>query len=143
MISQSAQYAVRAVMHLGREGAWRTAEDVWRATGIPPGYLSKILNGLTRAGILQSQRGTNGGFRLARPPAELTALAIVASLEPEPAAGSCRQCHATGPEPDCAVNRLLLASDAAARRILADATIAHLLAGCTPADRRSPPETGG
>ena len=45
----------------------RSAKDLSDAYGIPPEALAKILQRLTKAGLLQSQHGTNGGYMLARP----------------------------------------------------------------------------
>ena len=78
MFSQTAEYALRAVACLARAGGrsmtTRQLADVAR---IPAGYLAKILQSLARAGIVTGQRGLNGGFVLARAPADLTLLDIV------------------------------------------------------------------
>src|SRR5437764_13521762 len=57
-----------AMKHLAEhasEGS-RSAKDVADAYGIPPEALAKILQRLAKAGLLQSQHGTNGGYTLAR-----------------------------------------------------------------------------
>ena len=77
LLSQTAEYALRAVIHLadrarGRPGEWVRVSEVAAATGVPQNYLSKTLNQLARAGILASTRGPAGGFRLAVPAGELT-----------------------------------------------------------------------
>ena len=62
MISQTVEYALRAMVHLAREapGA-RTTDQVARTTRVPRAYLSKVLQSLRRAGLVRSQRGIGGG----------------------------------------------------------------------------------
>jgi Rrf2 family transcriptional regulator, cysteine metabolism repressor len=74
-LSVKSDYAARAVLWLCQhypEGAARTAEEMASAQGIPPNYLVQILIELKAANIVQSQRGKEGGYRLARPPAKIT-----------------------------------------------------------------------
>ena len=52
------------------------------ALGVPRNYLSKILHQLTRAGILGSERGPRGGFRLARAAGRISLAEIIAAVEP-------------------------------------------------------------
>ncbi|WP_158508898.1 RrF2 family transcriptional regulator [Gemmatirosa kalamazoonensis] len=80
MLSNTAEYALRAVLHLaGRPtGAWTHVSELARTTGVPRNYLSKTLNQLARAGVLRSTRGPSGGFRLAGPASELTLDRVVA-----------------------------------------------------------------
>jgi Rrf2 family protein len=58
-------------------------------TRVPPAYLSKVLQTLSRSGIVQSQRGLHGGFNLAKAPTELTILEVVNSVEPIQRIRSC------------------------------------------------------
>ncbi|MCU0303712.1 MAG: Rrf2 family transcriptional regulator [Thermoanaerobaculales bacterium] len=79
MLTRSAEYAVRALSLLalrdGR-GALHSAE-IAAELGLPPQFLSKILRRLTATDLVISQRGRTGGFRLNRPSAEITLLAVV------------------------------------------------------------------
>ena len=83
MISQTTEYALRAVVFLAQHAdeSW-TTRQVAKATAVPAGYLSKVLQGLTRYGIVASQRGRTGGFKLARSPKRLTILQVVNAVEP-------------------------------------------------------------
>lgn len=56
---------------------------------VPANYRGKILNQLTRAGLLESTRGRTGGFRLSRPAARIKLFDVVAPFEPPAAAGKC------------------------------------------------------
>ena len=49
---------------------------------MPAGYLAKVLQGLSRAGLLHSQRGLGGGFTLARSPNQLTMWEVVQAVDP-------------------------------------------------------------
>ena len=60
----------------------RTTEQIAAATKVKTAYLSKVLQGLTRAGILRSQRGIGGGIALVKRPDELTILEVVNAVEP-------------------------------------------------------------
>ena len=81
MLSKTSQYALRAILHLADQPAGRSvsASDLARDLGVPANYLSKILHTLTRDGLLRSERGPGGGFRLARAPHEVT---VADAIEP-------------------------------------------------------------
>ncbi len=84
MLSQTATYALRAVLHLAEIGAkGASAEDIANAAGIPASYLAKVLQTLVKDGVLVSERGRRGGFRLAVPPERLRLAQVVGSFDPE------------------------------------------------------------
>ena len=83
MISQTAEYALRAVVHLARFGdAGQTTRQIADATSVPMAYLSKVVQSLVRAGIVASRRGIGGGCVLVRPPGALTIFEIIEAVEP-------------------------------------------------------------
>lgn len=83
MISQTAEYALRAIVFLAdQEGAARTNVQISEATQIPVGYLAKVMQGLGRAKLVTSQRGLNGGFKLRRRSDDITVLEVVNSIDP-------------------------------------------------------------
>ncbi len=83
MFSQTAEYALRAVVYLAsQEGRARTTQEIAQATRVPTGYLSKVMQSLGRKQLVQSQRGLHGGFTLARPADELTVLDILEAVDP-------------------------------------------------------------
>jgi Rrf2 family transcriptional regulator, nitric oxide-sensitive transcriptional repressor len=83
MISQTAEYALRAVVALGRpRGGPATTQQIAAETQIPAGYLSKILQALGRSGLVTSQRGPGGGYVLTRSLDELTVLDVVNAVDP-------------------------------------------------------------
>jgi Rrf2 family protein len=90
MISQTTEYALRAVVWLAANPEKAlTAQQIAEATRVPAGYLAKVLQGLSRAGLLHSQRGLGGGFTLARSPASLTMWEVVQAVDPLRRVRSC------------------------------------------------------
>jgi len=127
VISQSAEYSLRAVLCLADAGAALTTQQIALATRVPAGYLSKVLQNLARAGIVSSQRGLNGGFTLARPPTELTLLEVVAAVEKSRRIGECPLAIPEHAVNLCPLHRRLDAAAEAVERLLHAATIADLV----------------
>lgn len=83
LVSIAAEYALRAVVLLSREpGRPWTTQRVAEATGVPASYLSKVLQALVRAEIIQSVRGMYGGYKVSVSVTELTALDIINAVDP-------------------------------------------------------------
>ncbi|MFO0808795.1 MAG: Rrf2 family transcriptional regulator [Gemmataceae bacterium] len=83
MFSQTVEYALRAVVHLAVHAPrGRTTDQIAQATKVPKAYLSKVLQGLSRGGVVRSHRGAGGGVTLVKAPAELTILEVVNAVEP-------------------------------------------------------------
>ncbi len=83
MISSTAEYALRAIVHLAtRSEKAQTAQQIAEITRVPSGYLSKVLQDLAKARIVLSQRGPNGGFTLSRPPEEISILEVINAVDP-------------------------------------------------------------
>jgi Rrf2 family protein len=82
-ISAKAEYAVRAAIELAAAGNGRaiSAERIATSQGIPLNFLEHILSELRIAGMVRSQRGTDGGYRLAREPQEITIADIIRAVE--------------------------------------------------------------
>jgi Rrf2 family protein len=81
-ISARADYAVRAAAELAASGEGPTkGDDVARAQGIPLKFLENILLDLRHAGIVRSRRGTDGGYWLARPAAEISVADVIRAVE--------------------------------------------------------------
>lgn len=84
MISQTGLHAIRALAGLGGlpKGKFAGASDLAEIIGAPPNYLGKLLRSLSREGLLVSQKGMGGGYRLARAPEKITLWKIVNSIDP-------------------------------------------------------------
>ncbi len=83
MISQTAEYALRAVVALAaKPGEPILTRDLATATKVPAGYLSKVLQMLGRAGLVESYHGRGGGFVLARPAEDINIYDVVQAVDP-------------------------------------------------------------
>jgi len=153
LITRKADYAVRAVLYLAlwsEEGPTPVA-SLARAAEVPEAFMAKILQVLARRGIVTSERGVQGGFRLARDPAAISLLEVLEAVQGRLALNECvtegHACHRSG---TCAVHPIwaqvrhdvedrLLASDfatLAARTATFGGSIFHL-----PTPTRSDPWT--
>lgn len=130
MISQSAEYSLRAVLCLASQprGTALTTQQIAERSSIPAGYLAKLLQVLGRAGIVASQRGLNGGFSLAIAPEKLTLLDIVRAVE---CSRRITTCPAGNPDHElqlCPLHRRLDAAAATVEELLKGTTIAQVMA---------------
>lgn len=83
MLSQTVEYALRAMVHLAdKSPAPQTTEQIVKITHVPQAYLPKVMLGLNKAGLVKSQRGPRGGFALVKDPKDLTILDIVNAVDP-------------------------------------------------------------
>jgi Rrf2 family protein len=133
-VNAKVDYALRALAELATVGEGpMKAEAMARAQGIPPKFLENILLELRHAGIVISQRGAEGGYRLGRPANEITLadvirvvdgpLANVRGLRPE-------TLEYTGPA--TALLPVWIALRANMRAVLERVTLADLVRGELP-----------
>jgi Rrf2 family protein len=94
---------------------------------VPPAYLSKVLQGLSRAGVVHSQRGLRGGFTLAKPADELTLLEVVNGVEPIRRIRTCPLDLASHGANLCPLHRRLDQVIAGVEETLASTTLAQVL----------------
>jgi Rrf2 family protein len=129
LLPQTAEYALRAVLHIASFDQDRSVrvDDIADALGIPRNYLSKTLHQLVRAGILTSTRGPSGGFRLAFPAEELTLERIISRF----VVSTERQCllgqGPCGEWPGCAVHERWAPIAMQMRDFFGGTTVADLL----------------
>jgi Rrf2 family protein len=135
-ITAKVDYAVRAAVELAArvdQGSTK-GEAVAEAQAIPAKFLESILGELRRAGILTSQRGADGGYRLARPATEVSVADIIRAVE-----GPLADVHGTSPENveyrgvAKPLQQVWIATRAAIRDVLETVTIADIAAGDLPA----------
>lgn len=83
MLSRSSEYAIRALTFLARQtdGRHHLSRDMAEELGLPAPFLGKVLQPLVTRGVLHSQRGRSGGFRLARPAHDVSLMEIVEAQE--------------------------------------------------------------
>lgn len=129
MLSQTVEYALRAVVHLADTAPEpRTTDQIAAATRVPKPYLSKVLQALARAKIVNSRRGAGGGVTLAKAPAKLTILEVVNALEPLPRIRSCPLGLAAHGVRLCPLHRRLDDAYEVMERAFAETTLAEILA---------------
>jgi Rrf2 family protein len=91
-LTKKADYGLMALKYLAEQStalaaaaqstsAAQSAKDIALAYHIPPPLLAKILQTLTRAGLLVSHAGTNGGYALARPASEISAFEVIRAID--------------------------------------------------------------
>jgi len=129
MISQTAEYALRAVVFLAmNSGAAHTTQQISGATRVPAAYLSKVLQSLVRAGMIQSQRGLGGGFILSKSADDVTILEVLNAVDPIHRIRTCPlgiEAHGTTL---CALHKRLDDATAAIEKAFRDTTLGDLLA---------------
>lgn len=91
VISRASEYAIRALTYLASQpvGSFHLARDMGERLSIPAPFLAKILQPLVARGLVHSQRGRSGGFRLAKEPAQVSLFEVV---DAEEHLGRLRQC---------------------------------------------------
>lgn len=136
MISQTLEYALRSVLAIAQQGGKPcTAKQIAEVTEIPLAYLSKLMQGLVRAGIVNSQRGLHGGFVLNVDPAKLSIWEIVQVVDPIRRIERCPlkiKSHGTNL---CPLHRKIDDALAATEELFRSTTVAELLSdpgGVTP-----------
>lgn len=146
MLSHTAQYALRGVLHIAAgpaEGATRAAETA-AALDVPEKYLAQVLNTLAHAGVLRSRRGPKGGFRLARAAADLSLAQIVAPFD---AVGNAPRClireQPCGSGEPCIAHEEWHAVAESVRGFFQHTTVADLLAGQALEDAAPVPHPSG
>ncbi len=135
-ISAKADYAVRAAVELAAAADEKPvkAERIASAQDIPLNFLENILGELRHAGVVRSHRGAEGGFRLAKPPDEITIADIIRAVE-----GPLASVRGGPPEETSypgsseALPRVWIAVRANLRKVVEHVTVADVASGKLPA----------
>lgn len=133
-ISAKVDYAVRALCTVAdADGEPVTAEALARSQGLPAKFLESILNDMRRAGLLISQRGADGGYRLSRPADTITVAEVIRPLD-----GPLAEVRGLRPEaaayqgPAEHLQDVWVAVRASLRAVLDVVTIADIVSGVLP-----------
>jgi Rrf2 family protein len=135
-ISAKADYAVRAAVELAAADDEKPvkAERIATAQDIPLNFLENILGELRHAGIVRSHRGAEGGFRLAKPPEQLTIADIIRAVEGPLASVRGGPPEETSyPGASAALPRVWIAVRANLRKVVEHVTVADVAGGRLPA----------
>jgi Rrf2 family nitric oxide-sensitive transcriptional repressor len=138
-LTQFTDFGLRALMRLAADThrSFSTG-DIAAEFGISRNHLTKVIRDLADAGFVQTQRGAGGGFRLARPPEEITLGEVVRRLEERQALVECFRddggcCVLT---PRCRLKGKLAAAREAFLRELDETTLAECAYPPVPPQRR-------
>lgn len=136
-ISAKADYAVRAAVELAAVEDERPvkAERIATAQGIPLNFLENIMGELRHAGIVRSQRGADGGFRLAKPASEITVADVIRAVEgPLASVRGGPPEEATYEGAATALPRVWIAVRANLRAVVEEVTLADVAHGTIPTE---------
>ncbi|HEX5886691.1 MAG TPA: Rrf2 family transcriptional regulator [Pyrinomonadaceae bacterium] len=133
-ISAQEEYGLRCLLQLARAegmGESLTLSQLSRLEGISTANAGKLMWILSKAGLVQSTRGTKGGYSLARPASEIRLNRVIRVLEGEPAESHCKSyagvldaCVHTG---DCGIRPVIVELHQIVDNALADITLSQLL----------------
>ena len=130
---EQAIHSVTMLAHLTPDGLL-SAAALAEFHGVSPSYLLKHLQALSGAGIVETIPGPRGGYRLARPAAEISLLDIVLAVEGREPAFRCNEIRQRGPNPvpgkptkPCGIASAMLRAERAYRAELARTTIAAVI----------------
>lgn len=138
-LTKKADYGLIALRHLASvPGATASTKDIADTYHLPVPLLAKVLQQLTRAGILRSVAGTNGGYKLARDPNRISALEVVRAIDGPVILTHCFTEHGVCDQSDkCTVREPLRRVHEAILELLNRFTITELAE--SPATRLTPP----
>jgi len=88
-LSRLTDYAVVALVRLGRAEGVETSPGIAAAIGIPEPTVAKVLKALTNGGLVVSTRGAHGGYRLSRPLAAIPVAEVIVAIDGPIALTSC------------------------------------------------------
>jgi Rrf2 family protein len=133
-ISARVDYAVRSLLVLATADEPMRGEAIAAAQDLPTKVVENTLVDLRRAGLVQSRRGPNGGYRLGRPAGEIAIADVIRTLE-----GPLAEVHGLRPDqvsydpPAEALRDVWVALRAGMRMVLEEVTLADVVAGKLPA----------
>jgi len=91
-LTRRGDYSLRAALHLAEaweRGGYVKIREVATAMALPLSYTPQVLGLIARAGIAEAKVGPAGGYRLARPPDEISILDVVRAAEGELRSSTC------------------------------------------------------
>lgn len=144
-LTKKADYSLIALKHFAaqqREGKPAlSAKEVADASGIPLPILSKLLQRLGKTGFLVSAYGTNGGYRLARAPRDISTLEVIRAIDGPIVLANCFTHEiGCGHEDRCTVRRPLRRIHEGILRLLESVSIEDMLADVAP-ESAAPPSS--
>ena len=128
-ITMAAEYAVRCVLYLTRQGrdVLVSRQEIATQAKIPDSFLAKIAQDLAKADIITIKQGAKGGYSLHRDPGDVTMLTVVEAIIGEISLNECTTRPQVCPASlDCSANLVWQRARAQVRETLREATFASL-----------------
>ena len=100
-LSKLADYAVVVLVRLSHDAPCQTSPGIAAAIGIPEPTVAKVLKALATAGLVISQRGARGGYRLAQPLSQVSVAAVVTAIDGPIALTACVEGSSIGCDAEC------------------------------------------
>jgi Rrf2 family protein len=136
-MTRRGDYGVRAMLALAGRSTGRptSGREIAAQTGIPVGFVPRVMVDLVTTGLVRSVTGRTGGYVLTRPPTDITLLAVIEALEGDSRRTSCvLRGSPCGRDGHCDVHDVFFAAQEALLSRLADVTLADLSARSNAAD---------
>ena len=136
----STEYVLHSLLWLVEHPEPVSSLDLAQIQGIPPAFMAKLLPRLEKAGLVSAAEGLRGGYRLARPAAQISVLDVVEATEGRKTLFNCQEirgrCALFGHTPPewalrgvCGIHAAMLRAEQAMRAELAHTTLADLAQG--------------
>ena len=140
MMSKKCKYALKALMHLGKEygGGPVLTDDIARSENIPRKFLELILLDLKRAGYVRSKQGSKGGYRLVQDPREINLAEVYRLFDGAIALVPCvsqkfyETCDDCPDEKNCRLNKIFIQVREQTYGLMAGITIQSFLEALSP-----------
>lgn len=139
-LTASVEYGIHCLLLLAGAGERpASGRDLAELQGVSPSFVAKIFSRLEKAGIVQASEGIRGGYRLARPPEQISVLAIVDAIEGRKPLFECQDIRErcalfSGAPPNwatrgvCSIHAVMLQAEKAMRDVLAERSLADITA---------------
>ena len=137
--STSVEYGLHCLLLLCPPASHASSQDLAQFQGVSAAYVAKLFAALKRAGLVMAFEGAGGGYRLARPAAEISVLDVVQALEGDKPLFQCNEirgkCAVFGGQPPawankgrCSIHAVMIEAEQKMRHVLAGHTLAELAA---------------
>ncbi|MGR8949753.1 MAG: RrF2 family transcriptional regulator [Gammaproteobacteria bacterium] len=137
-ITNSVEYGIHCLLWLVyADDQQPSSRDLAELQGVSPSFVAKIFPKLEKAGIVRANEGVRGGYRLAKPPRDITVLDVVDAIEGEKPLFDCQEirgrCAVFNGDPPswathglCSIHKVMLHAEKSMRDALAQETLASL-----------------
>jgi Rrf2 family protein len=127
-IKKSSAYALHALMYMVRHDTQipATTNIIAKSEGIPPDYLAKIFQQLSKARFIKAVKSKNRGYVFTKPPEEISLLELFETVEGSPLFDDCflRHCQCGGSKENCRIFSSWITATKRVKQILEETTVA-------------------